>query len=382
MNNSVNLQLHIVAFDIPDPPDYGGAIDVFHKVRCLSEAGVEIFLHCPQYGERKPSKELESLCKKVWYYSRFTGLKGLSLKFPYMVYSRRNKELLQNLISIDAPILFDGVSTSFYISHPALKNRFKILRNQNLEQDYYYQLAQRERSRLKKWYYLIESKMLQDYENSLQATDAFFTVALHDHDFFIKKYPKVTHEYIPSFQPFDSINCTTGKSDYCIYHGNLALAENKQAVLFLLKEVIPFIKSTFVIAGRNPDEEIKTIASKHAYCRLFANPDMDSMNTLIHDAQIHVLPTFQNTGLKLKLLHSLFNGRHVLVNQEMLAGTGLEKACIVANSSKEMISSIQELMEKEFSNEEIEIRKSLLELNYNNRKNAERIMQVLREKSL
>jgi hypothetical protein len=106
------------------------------------------------------------------------------------------------------------------------------------------------------------------------------------------------------------------------------------------------------------------------------------MNKLIHDAHVHVLPTFQDTGLKLKLLHALFNGRHVLVNDKMLNGTGLASVCNVAGTSKEMIASIQNLMEKEFNSKELEQRKVLLEQHYNNHKNAERIMQVIREKSL
>ncbi|MCX6283192.1 MAG: mannosyltransferase, partial [Bacteroidetes bacterium] len=38
--------LHIVSFDIPYPPDYGGVIDVYYKIKTLSEAGVKIHLHC------------------------------------------------------------------------------------------------------------------------------------------------------------------------------------------------------------------------------------------------------------------------------------------------------------------------------------------------
>ena len=46
-----------------------------------------------------------------------------------------------------------------------------------------------------------------------------------------------------------------------------------------------------------------------------------------------------------------------------------------------MITSIQNLMEIDFDSKELEERKVLLEQHYNNRKNAERIMQVIREKS-
>ncbi len=41
----MDLHLHIIAFDIPFPPDYGGVIDVYYKIKTLSEAGVRIHLH-------------------------------------------------------------------------------------------------------------------------------------------------------------------------------------------------------------------------------------------------------------------------------------------------------------------------------------------------
>ena len=42
--------------------------------------------------------------------------------------------------------------------------------------------------------------------------------------------------------------------------------------------------------------------------------DENTLQQLIQDAHIHVLPSFQQTGLKLKLLNALFKGRHCIVN--------------------------------------------------------------------
>ena len=39
-------QLHIVAFDIPYPPNYGGVIDVWYKLKALHAKGIKIILHC------------------------------------------------------------------------------------------------------------------------------------------------------------------------------------------------------------------------------------------------------------------------------------------------------------------------------------------------
>ena len=32
--------LHLVSFDVPYPPDYGGVIDVYNKIKTLYQVGV------------------------------------------------------------------------------------------------------------------------------------------------------------------------------------------------------------------------------------------------------------------------------------------------------------------------------------------------------
>lgn len=98
------------------------------------------------------------------------------------------------------------------------------------------------------------------------------------------------------------------------------------------------------------------------------------MDRLIHEAQIQVLPTFQNTGLKLKLLHALFNGRHVLVNPPMLDGTELDKVCMVAANAASFRKKIEEWMYIPFSIEEKKRRADHLAIHYDNGKNAQKII--------
>ncbi len=47
--------LHIISFDIPYPPNYGGVIDVYFKIRTLHELGIKIHLHCFEYPGRDRS---------------------------------------------------------------------------------------------------------------------------------------------------------------------------------------------------------------------------------------------------------------------------------------------------------------------------------------
>lgn len=371
-----DIQLHIISPDVPYPPDYGGMVDVFYKVKFLYEAGVAIYLHCFAYG-RPPQEALERYCKAVYYYPRKMGAGGLSPLLPYMMYSRRSDQLLERLVSIEAPILFEGVHTAYYLNHPKLKHRLKILRNQNLEQEYYALLGQRERQPLRKLYYRLESVLLRRQEARLQDAAVFCTVALHDHDFFKQLYPGKIHAYIPSFQPYTQVVAQTGRGKYALYHGNLGHPENEEAALFLLQEVIPRVGLPFIIAGRMPGKAIKQACARQKGVTLIENPAMEQMERLISEAQMHVLPTFQATGLKLKLLHALFNGRHVLVNKEMIAGTGLEAACTLAEGASGFVACIREKEQQPFTEEDITYRQQLLSQHYNNQANAALIKSFL-----
>jgi len=371
------VKLHVISSDVPYPPDYGGMVDVFYKLKMLAQAGAQITLHCFQYG-RKEAAELNQYCEKVFYYPRKTGWQGFSLLFPYMMYSRRDKRLLENLQQDKAPILFEGVHCTYYLNHPALKSRRKLLRNQNLEQEYYALLAKRGGGIFKKLYFLTEARLLRKAEGNLQAADAFLTVAEHDYSFFKEKYPSRIHEYIPSFQANNKVNIREGLGDYCLYHGNLGHPENEEAAIFLLENIFSKISFPAILAGKNPSAGLLALAAKNPNVRVIADPDMETMDRLVSEAQIHALPTFQPTGLKLKLLHALFNGRHVVANNNMLRGTGLDAVCIPAETAKDFILKIEAFKGTPFGPESIARRKALLEQRYDNLKNAERIIRLLK----
>ena len=90
------------------------------------------------------------------------------------------------------------------------------------------------------------------------------------------------------------------------------------------------------------------------------DPDQPTMETLIQNAQINLLPTFIQSGMKLKLLNALFNGRYVLANGPMVNHTGLENACKIFNSPKEALNLIENYINVPFTLSDIENRKKYL----------------------
>jgi hypothetical protein len=101
------------------------------------------------------------------------------------------------------------------------------------------------------------------------------------------------------------------------------------------------------------------------------------MDMLIANAQVNILITFQATGLKLKLLNTLFNGRWVLVNPEMLAGTGLDELCSVATNAAEIKSKILELFETEYDISQSFERAEILHSRFSDEVNSKKLIEKI-----
>ena len=161
--NGSDMKLNVVSFDIPYPPDYGGVIDIYYKIKALNSAGIKIHLHCFYYG-RKKSFKLESICSNINYYRRYRNPLHYFSKQPFIVRTRTSKQLIINLLNNDSPILFEGLHSCFYLTDPRLKNRKKIVRTHNVEHNYYNKIAQAEPNWFKKKYFISECRKLREFE--------------------------------------------------------------------------------------------------------------------------------------------------------------------------------------------------------------------------
>ena len=116
---------------------------------------------------------------------------------------------------------------------------------------------------------------------------------------------------------------------------------------------------------------------QHSNIQLIDNPEGETMEALIQNSHICLIPTFQDTGLKLKLLASLFSGRFCIANQPMIHKTGLEHLCYQADTPNKMIDLVNELFHRDFTCEEIEKRKLILEDDFSNHRNALKIKKLI-----
>ncbi|MCE5346781.1 MAG: glycosyltransferase family 1 protein [Bacteroidales bacterium] len=369
----MNMNLNIISLNVPYPPDYGGMIDTYYRIHSLHNLGVRVHLHCFEYG-RQHSKELESLCETTCYYPRKSGLLRQFSTIPYIVSSRKSEILLDNLIRNDYPILFDGLHSTFFINHPALSNRKKLVRLHNIEHKYYHALADNEKNFLKKGYFLIESAKLKRYEKVLREADYILPISVSDHEYFINEY----HNSIcmAPFHPFYELKSLTGTGEYVIFHGDLSVNENYLISDSLISNVFSKIPYKCIIAGKDPPGFIKTHASRYSNILVISNPDNDQMTKLIVNAQIHILPALAANGFKLKLLMALYAGRHCLVNPVVEEYAPVKNLFHVANTNAEILNTIHMLMKEPFTYEMILERQRVLSENFDVRNNAMKLIEL------
>lgn len=370
-----NQHIHIVSLDIPYPADYGGVIDIYYQVKALADAGLKIHLHC-FYKDRKPANQQLAFCEQVYYYKRTFRLHP---SIPYIVYSRKNNKLLERLSANNWPIILHGVHCSYLLYKGKLnKDRKILLRLQNTETLYYRTLALHEKNAAKKIFFKAESILLNKYEQSIANKAKLLAISNTDFDNFKNLFGAKDIHMVPAFIPNNTTKILEGSGEYCLYHGNLSVNENEIAAIWLLQHVFSNLQIPLTIAGKNPSKKLKAIVAQNKYARLIENPAEEKMLGLIQEAHINIVPSFNNTGLKLKLLNVLFNGRHCIANTAAAAGIeNSHEICSVANTADEYRAQIKRLMQIPFTSVNISYRENLLHNQFSNKTSAAAIISLL-----
>ncbi len=366
-------KLHIICFDVPFPATYGGVMDVFCKIQHLSRSGAEIYLHVFKYG-RKEQSVLKDYCAEVHYYKRKTSVLKAISHLPYIVKSRSSDQLVKNLKRIEAPILFEGLHTTLTIRKKLFKDRKKLVRTHNIEHHYYKQLASNESNVLKKFYYWLESVRLKYYENVLKHCDQVLPLSKVEAAYFQKRFgEKVT--YLPPFHPNQNVHELSKKGYFALFHGNLTVTDNMKAALLLI-DIFKTIRYPLVIAGQSTDKKLLSKIDQYKNISFISIKDNNQLLELFHRAHVNVLFSFNNSGVKLKLINSLFQSRYVIANSKVTDGSGLESLCILANDKKEIANQLIKIMDKDFTEKEIALRNEMLSV-YNNKLNSKILLDLL-----
>jgi hypothetical protein len=362
-----------VSFDVPFPPDFGGAVDVFYKLKALSEAGVKIYLHVFE-ADRGRQAALEKYCEQVFYYPRNKSFLSAIRLTPFIVISRKNGKLIENLNQSKAPVLFEGIHTTFPLKSSKFKPERTYVRMHNVEHEYYHGLSRNEHGLLKSLFFWTESLKLKHYQKVLKKCDHILSISPSDQTYF-EKIPGFKSTFVPAFLPYGTVRHLEKKGYFALFHGDLAISDNRRSAHFLT-DVFSKLDLPFIIAGRTDDKRLLSKIEAAKNIQFIRLENQEQLDDLIQRAHINVLWSRNSSGIKVKLLNSLFNGRFCLVNTPMVEGSGLEDLCVVADDEKALIYNLIQLMDREYPEELFRQKKEKLQ-RYEKQQNTSKLIELL-----
>ena len=287
--------------------------------------------------------------------------------------------LINHLSKDNYPILFEGLHTTYTLfANPSLAHR-SIIRHHNIEHEYYKGLYQSSDTIFSKIYYLIESTKLRNYLKQIPSVHCHLSITENDSNYF----KNIGLKNVITVPPFHSTSSPTEaiinsqEDKFVLYHGNLNVSENLKAAKFLIKHIFTRNNIKYVIAGSLKTNTSSLLKIKNKSVRIITNPTSQEIGELIQSATVIVLPTFQSTGIKLKLIDSLYKGKHVITNDKMVEGFPLPELVSIAKSNNEFMDLIDSKMTASFTNEEKNNR--ILRMNncFDNNNNAKTIIKLI-----
>jgi len=366
------IDLHIVTFAVPYPPNYGGAMDVWNRLKALKSLGVRIQLHCFLYGPYLPQNILQEVAEEIYYYPRSVWPIFFAKGQPFVISSRKNNQLLNRLQGDQIPVFFEGMQTTAWAD--SISNKKRMLRAHNVEHKYYQQLA-RNSGGYRSLIFNRESQCLEEYEKRYaKQFDAVFSISADDHEWFSAQGANSVH--LPPFHGFQQVEIDFGRGQYLLYQGDLSIEINQRAVLELIRMLPAAFSMPLVVAGRSGDQGFESKISSFPNIRREADVSQDAMLHLIRHAQVLLVHSLHEEGMKMKLFPALFRGRFVAANQLSATKSALDDAIQFYNAEN-FTSILTRLASTSFDESALKERQRILSQLPDDATNARQIIRYL-----
>lgn len=342
--------LYITPF-YPFPPNDGGKIVIYNRIKHLALLGHEIYLYSLIWAKDKQRLrendvvEMKRYCKEV-HISAYEYSKPLKIAKALLA-SVVKADTLKNLTipeefkhELQAAVQsqhFDfGIVEFTYFGvwvKKILQDRIKlVLSIHNIDSQFYREIARAEQNIVRKIYLYYESILAKRMELApffKKEYDLFMFLSDVESEYIIQKVPDVRDRFV-SF-PFGLFDKETyagapvkKNGKLILFTGALNMGTNIKGVKWFLKEVMPAVRSkvpdaVFYAVGSNPSPELIRLQDEYTDFKIFAN--VDKIEPYMSAADLFVIPLLGGVGLKIKLFDALSARKLIVTTKSGVIGT-------------------------------------------------------------
>jgi len=345
-------------------------------IKALHAEGTKIQLHL-FIEKNNLSNSLQLECESIHYYKQKKGHTGFCFDMPYSVSSRSDESLLERLNQNDFPIIFHGIESTYFLSRGHFHNRKIIIRLQTWKHLKYKKLFHTHPIGLHKIKYKLKELRYKKFEHVLSSKYTCAIIPSANESIITSCTNDLSNETLPHFIGMSTPMGIEGNGHYCLFHGDFSNKSTQVTAQWLLNEVFNQVELPFVVVAKNPSVEIENLAHEKMHTCIVANPSDKELVELIKKAHIHILPINELSEEKNDLILSSQLGRHILINRERPANKGLQSICHIARTATEFKQKITALFDLPFTNTDIEKRERVTREEFDDKKNASKLLKLL-----
>lgn len=343
----------VVSAFFPYPTLFGGAFDIWEKIKGLHDLGLEIHLLFTSKDQPKEQDiwEVKKYVSKIYSVPRKNRIIDLFSRSPLQLISRKGLKNINVGIDFDY-VLLESEYVGLVLENESFKAKKYILRVHNDESKYFKELCNSTSNILKKAYFFSEEYKFKFLTKLLyNKIDRFWFISADELETFGKNSNAI-HLPPPINQSFVSRKLEGTK---VLFIGALYMDNNLDAILWYLKNVHSDVADQvsdyeLVIGGSTGNKGeayFQTLFSK--YDRVDLRLNIKSLESIYDLGSVFINPMRHGSGVKLKTINALVNGLPLVSTKIGSEGIGLidRKMFFEANTSQEFIRDVVSVLKSE-----------------------------------
>lgn len=321
------MKIAVVSGFIPSPPIFGGAIDVWERIKGLTSLGHEVDLVVTEKVNptQKQIDEIALHTRHFFFTRRKNQIHQLFSELPLQFLSRKGLASIEINQTYDLVILESefcwGITLNKSISYKKI-----VVRVHNIESHYFKMLGKSSNSLRQKIYYKLETSKIKHLSALVfDKADKLWFISKDD----LSAVNLLNKSVFMPFPINDEIVVPTEKvENNVVFMGSLFMQNNTFGLDWYLKNIHPLLIAEipdyhFYIVGSLKEED-KEIQEKYSHLpQVTFVVNAPCLKQYYQKAKVFVNPMFHGSGVKVKSVNALINGVPLVSTSVGAEGIGL-----------------------------------------------------------
>lgn len=323
----------VAAPDFPYPPNHGGRVDIWKRLKNLKDLGyvVDLVATVKSFPPQEDLDYVKNVLDDVFIVHRGGGIMGLFGLRPHQVLNR--KELTKVAFKGEYEhLIIEGSTCEMVLENTSLEAKNVILRVHNNEALYFKKLSFSTKNIVKFLYFFLEFLKFSVSERKLyKKLNHFLFISKDEQKVFLSQQRNTAKNSLflpPSISPVKREKVLLDNNRRVLFVGSLFMPNNKDGLKWYIKEVHPKIRHIdgykFVIAGNSRGISTDWITKGPYGTEIEFHDSPRDITALYESVSVFVNPMRFGAGMKIKTIEALCQKLPVVSTSTGIEGTGLD----------------------------------------------------------